>query len=143
MILGGKLSDRDYSARSDDMSGTTATQEILNSSVNINFADLATAAINFDDEKALFPSTTPARERTLVDVISTTMDVYPSALAIDDGSHKLTYEQLREEVDELAKRLWAMDVGAGDRVGVRVPSGSKIFTSPSSVHFSPAPPMFR
>ena len=125
MILGGKLSDRDYSARSDDMSGTTATQEILNSSVNINFADLATAAINFDDEKALFPSTTPARERTLVDVISTTMDVYPSALAIDDGSYKLTYEQLREEVDELAKRLWAMDVGAGDRVGVRVPSGSK------------------
>ncbi|HJX80258.1 Pls/PosA family non-ribosomal peptide synthetase [Glutamicibacter sp.] len=119
------MSDRDHSARSDVSSGNTATTDQRDSSINTNFAEPATAVINFDAEKALFPRTTPARERTLVDVISASMDVYPFALAIDDGAHKLTYEQLREEVDQLAKRLWAMDVGAGDRIGIRVPSGSK------------------
>ena len=105
-------------------SGSTETDDIAGAIAGLPEADPIPPP-QFDSRLALFPSTTPAPARTLVDVISTTMDIYPSAAAIDDGSSLLTYEQLRHHVQDLAKRLWAMDVGAGDRVGVRVPSGSK------------------
>ncbi len=73
---------------------------------------------------AIYPRRDAARPRTLVDVIRETIAKYPSAPALDDGSGALTYEQLEQRVLELANRLWGADVGAGDRVGVRVPSGS-------------------
>ncbi|PRA04025.1 amino acid adenylation protein [Arthrobacter sp. MYb229] len=116
MILGGKLIDWDYSARSGASSDVIPAAHKFDSSIVENPAD---------SETALFASTAPAPARTLVDIITTTMEVYPSALALDDGTCALSYAQLRVETEELAKRLWAMDIGAGDRVGVRVPSGSK------------------
>ncbi len=74
---------------------------------------------------AVFPSEPAAAERTLVDIILETIATYPSTPAIDDGSAILDYAELGVEIHELARKLWASDIGAGDRVGVRVPSGSK------------------
>ncbi|HEX2247814.1 MAG TPA: Pls/PosA family non-ribosomal peptide synthetase [Arthrobacter sp.] len=60
----------------------------------------------------------------MVDIIQETIAAYPAAPAIDDGDTCLSYEALGSRIDEVARHLWASDIGAGDRVGVRVPSGS-------------------
>ncbi|WP_425564211.1 AMP-binding protein, partial [Oryzihumus leptocrescens] len=65
-----------------------------------------------------------APPRTLVDVLLATRDRHRGAPAIDDGHVTLTYWQLLEAVDVQAARLAAEGVGAGDTVGVRVPSGT-------------------
>ncbi|MFJ2620680.1 Pls/PosA family non-ribosomal peptide synthetase [Glutamicibacter sp. NPDC087344] len=119
------MSGNDNVARADYGSVATRTLRRLAQHENEIHTLHSTAQADTNGHLALFPNTEPASERTLVDVITATMDSYPSALAIDDGTYRLTYAQLREEVEELAKQLWSMDVGAGDRVGVRVPSGSK------------------
>ena len=80
---------------------------------------------DYDSDLAVFPSEPAAAERTLVDIILETIATYPSAPAIDDGSNILDYAEFGAEIHELARKLWASDIGAGDRVGVRVPSGSK------------------
>ena len=49
---------------------------------------------------------------------------HPEATALDDGRVTLDYRALAAEVGSLAARLHAAGVGAGDRVGVRVPSGT-------------------
>jgi len=67
------------------------------------------------------PATAP---RTLVDILAATARRHPAAAALDDGTRTLTYRELLAEVDLRAARLTALGVGAGDRVGVRVPSGT-------------------
>jgi non-ribosomal peptide synthetase-like protein len=67
------------------------------------------------------PATPP---RTLVEVLADTARRHPLAPALDDGTTTLTYAELGEQVDELRQKLAANGVGAGDRVGVRVPSGT-------------------
>ncbi|MEU8897649.1 Pls/PosA family non-ribosomal peptide synthetase [Nocardia sp. NPDC048505] len=62
--------------------------------------------------------------RTLVDVLAATADTYPDAPALDDGETVLGYLELLNEVDMVVGRLAAAGVRAGDRVGVRMPSGS-------------------
>ena len=49
---------------------------------------------------------------------------HPEALAIDNGAEMLTYEEFAEAADELAAALNAVGVGRGDRVGVRIRSGT-------------------
>lgn len=63
--------------------------------------------------------------RTLIDILRTTAVEHPNASAIDDGSEALSYEQLLEEVAATASVLREQGVRPGDRVGVRVDSGSK------------------
>ncbi|MCQ1951297.1 amino acid adenylation domain-containing protein [Arthrobacter sp. zg-Y859] len=63
-------------------------------------------------------------QRTLVDIITETVSAYPGAPAIDDGTVSLSYAELELRVQALARRLWAGGIGAGDRVGIYVPSGS-------------------
>ncbi|MFC7451316.1 Pls/PosA family non-ribosomal peptide synthetase [Rhodococcus daqingensis] len=62
--------------------------------------------------------------RTLVDIVIATAEANPEALAIDDGTTTLTYLELLEEMYRGAQRLGEAGVGAGDRVGIRMPSGS-------------------
>ncbi|MFD4265880.1 Pls/PosA family non-ribosomal peptide synthetase [Rhodococcus sp. NPDC058481] len=62
--------------------------------------------------------------RTLIDIVIATAEANPDALAIDDGSTTLTYLELLEEMYGGAQRLGEAGVGAGDRVGIRMPSGS-------------------
>ncbi|MCP6368343.1 AMP-binding protein, partial [Klebsiella pneumoniae] len=48
----------------------------------------------------------------------------PDATALDSGTERLTYAELAEAADELADELAARGVGRGDRVGIRLPSGT-------------------
>jgi non-ribosomal peptide synthetase-like protein len=65
-----------------------------------------------------------APPRTLVDVFETTAARHPDALALDTGAETLTYAELEEAAGEVAARLVAAGVGPGDKVGVRVSSGT-------------------
>ncbi|MEU0246273.1 Pls/PosA family non-ribosomal peptide synthetase [Streptomyces sp. NPDC006235] len=73
---------------------------------------------------ARFSAGAAASPRTLVDIFEASVRAYPDEPALDDGHRPLTYRALAVEVDHLRQRLAALDVGLGDRVGVRVPSGT-------------------
>ncbi|WP_353510918.1 Pls/PosA family non-ribosomal peptide synthetase [Intrasporangium sp.] len=65
-----------------------------------------------------------APPRTLLDVLDATIASHPDAPAIDDTSSVLTYAELDEQVDRMARELAAEGVRRGDTVGVRAPSGT-------------------
>ncbi|WP_240196872.1 non-ribosomal peptide synthetase, partial [Nonomuraea lactucae] len=67
-------------------------------------------------------ATPPAR--TLVDILDATAAAHPDAPALDDGVTVLDYARLRKEVAHLADTLGEAGIGPGERVGVRVPSGT-------------------
>ncbi|WP_424531397.1 Pls/PosA family non-ribosomal peptide synthetase [Sphaerisporangium viridialbum] len=62
--------------------------------------------------------------RTLLDILAETTRLHPRRPALDDGLTSLDYEGLSAEARLLAERLGQAGVGPGDRVGVRVPSGT-------------------
>jgi non-ribosomal peptide synthetase-like protein len=62
--------------------------------------------------------------RTLVDVLGRTAAAHPDAPALDDGRDTLTYAGLLAEAATVAERLGELGIGPGERVGVRVPSGT-------------------
>ncbi|MFI6776044.1 Pls/PosA family non-ribosomal peptide synthetase [Nocardia sp. NPDC050412] len=62
--------------------------------------------------------------RTLVDILNSTAAAHPEAPAIDDGRVVLSYTELLTEIDAGVVRLTAAGVRPGDRVGVRLPSGT-------------------
>ena len=62
--------------------------------------------------------------RTLVDIFRETVDRHPDAPALDNGADVLTYAEFAEAADELAAALTRLGVGPGDRVGVRISSGT-------------------
>lgn len=63
-------------------------------------------------------------ERTLVEILQETASQYPDASALDDGRRSLSYAQLMAAVRAEGRRLHAAGLGAGDRIGVRIPSGT-------------------
>jgi len=63
-------------------------------------------------------------ERTLIDIIRDTAARYPDASALDDGHRSLSYAQLMDEVRATARKLHLAGLGAGDKIGVRIPSGT-------------------
>ncbi|WP_425303684.1 Pls/PosA family non-ribosomal peptide synthetase [Nocardia wallacei] len=65
-----------------------------------------------------------APPRTLVDILAETARDHPDAPALDDGGDPLSYAELLAEVDDTADRLREAGVRPGDRVGVRIPSGT-------------------
>ena len=62
--------------------------------------------------------------RTLLDVFRATVEAHGSAAAIDDGSAVLSYRELGCRVEDRAGALHAAGVRPGDRVGVRIASGT-------------------
>ncbi|ROZ64095.1 amino acid adenylation domain-containing protein [Kocuria soli] len=62
--------------------------------------------------------------RTLVDVFLETVERHGSAPALEAGEAHLTYDEFHEAAGEVAAELSALGIGAGDKVGVRVPSGT-------------------
>lgn len=72
----------------------------------------------------LLRSTQAPPVRTLVDILRQTALEAPDASALDNGSHVLTYQEFCEASDEFASALRERGVGRGDRVGVRVDSGT-------------------
>ncbi|GGS58841.1 Pls/PosA family non-ribosomal peptide synthetase [Actinokineospora fastidiosa] len=75
-------------------------------------------------QRAVFRSGPESPPRTLVDILAATAARHPDAPALDDGTSVLDYAGLLAEVDGLAAVLAGAGVGRGDRVGVRVPSGT-------------------
>ncbi|MEU2715240.1 Pls/PosA family non-ribosomal peptide synthetase [Streptomyces sp. NPDC007205] len=75
-------------------------------------------------DRARFSAGPASAPRTLVDVLEATVRSHPDEPALDDGTTCLTYRALAGEVERLRRRLAAGGVGLGDRVGVRVPSGT-------------------
>ncbi|MFB0835091.1 Pls/PosA family non-ribosomal peptide synthetase [Arthrobacter halodurans] len=63
--------------------------------------------------------------RTLMDVLAETAAEHPEAPALDDGDAALSYSELLAAVKSRARDLHASGLGAGDRIGVRVPSGTR------------------
>ncbi|NLG54608.1 MAG: amino acid adenylation domain-containing protein [Rhodococcus sp.] len=72
--------------------------------------------------------------RTLIDILRATAEYHPDAPAIDDGTIELTYRELLTEIDLGVEALAEAGIGAGDRVGIRMPSGShRLYVSILSV----------
>lgn len=78
------------------------------------------AAQDVLDRTALAPP-----PRTLLDILRETTARHPEASALDDGSGALSYAELMARVGRIAARLHEAGVRRGDRVGVRIASGSK------------------
>ncbi|MFJ5552749.1 Pls/PosA family non-ribosomal peptide synthetase [Streptomyces sp. NPDC093225] len=73
---------------------------------------------------ARFTAGPPAPPRTLLDVLDDSVRAHPDELALDDGTYRLTYRALAAEIERRRRALAAAGVRPGDRVGVRVPSGT-------------------
>jgi non-ribosomal peptide synthetase component F len=67
---------------------------------------------------------TVTARRTLADILDDTVRAHPGASAIDNGGKTLTYGELAEQVDAVRVLLVEQGIGLGDRVGVRVASGT-------------------
>jgi non-ribosomal peptide synthetase-like protein len=73
---------------------------------------------------AVFRSRSAPIRRTLIDVLDATVDAHAESPAIDTGTTTLTYRQLADEVEALRATLSGHGIGVGDRVGVRISSGT-------------------
>jgi non-ribosomal peptide synthetase-like protein len=71
----------------------------------------------------LLSSSAPA-PRTLIDILYDTAARFPDAPALDDGEVQLTYAELITDIEESVEWLAARGIGRGDRIGIRMPSGS-------------------
>lgn len=75
-------------------------------------------------DAAIYPFTQPDLPRTLVDILDATISANPKAIAIDNGASRLSYTELAQQINTRGKQLKDAGVGIGDRVGVRISSGS-------------------
>lgn len=73
---------------------------------------------------AVYAVERPPRVRTLVDIFQETCQHHPETVAIQGEDDEITYQELEELVDIQAQQLWDRGIGRGDRVGIRVPSGT-------------------
>ncbi|OAE03679.1 amino acid adenylation protein [Arthrobacter sp. OY3WO11] len=65
-----------------------------------------------------------APPRTLVQVFEEAARQFPDASALDDGRASLSYADLHAAAKAYARRLHRNGIGAGDKVGIRIPSGT-------------------
>lgn len=73
---------------------------------------------------ALLRSDRAPQPRTLVDILHDTAARYPDEAAVDNGAEALTYTELMTHAEAVAAGLVDIGVEPGDRVGVRIPSGT-------------------
>ncbi|WP_372434258.1 Pls/PosA family non-ribosomal peptide synthetase [Micromonospora luteifusca] len=73
---------------------------------------------------AVYRSSSAPVRRTLVDILDETVRAHPAADALDDGATALTYRELADEVEAVRLSLARHGIGRGDRVGVRISSGT-------------------
>jgi non-ribosomal peptide synthetase-like protein len=69
-------------------------------------------------------STAAPNPRTLIDILHESAARYPDAPAIDDGTVQLTYSELIADIEDSVAWLAARGIGRGDRIGIRMPSGT-------------------
>ncbi|MGC4755460.1 Pls/PosA family non-ribosomal peptide synthetase [Micromonospora trifolii] len=73
---------------------------------------------------AVFRSSPAAARRTLVDILDDSVRAHAEAFALDNGTTALTYRDLADEVEIVRMSLARHGIGVGDRVGVRISSGT-------------------
>ena len=73
---------------------------------------------------AVYPGAPAPPPRTLWQILEATAETYPRAIAIDDGRSVLDYLGLLQQVRRVGDRLASMGIGGGDRVGIRISSGT-------------------
>ena len=73
---------------------------------------------------AVYHGAPAAAPRTLWQILEATAEAFPEAIAMDDDRSVLTYRDLLRQARQAGDRLAAMGVGTGDRVGIRITSGS-------------------
>ena len=73
---------------------------------------------------AVYAATGPGPARTLVDIFHATASSFPDAVAIDDCTKNYTYSELVKNIENRVEKLRSAGVGTGDRVGIRVSSGT-------------------
>jgi non-ribosomal peptide synthetase-like protein len=77
--------------------------------------------------------------RTLVQILDESVSRWPDAIALDDGARALSYSDLGTEIVRLTAHLRESCIGTGDRVGIRVPSGTaELYLSVLAVLYSGA-----
>ncbi|MBD3752551.1 MAG: AMP-binding protein, partial [Micrococcales bacterium] len=82
--------------------------------------------MTFDQSAVLDRAAHAASPRTLVDILQETVRRHPEASAIDDGAGPaVSYRELAARVALTASRLVTAGVRHGDRVGIRMTSGTK------------------
>ncbi|KRE58763.1 hypothetical protein ASG92_22910 [Arthrobacter sp. Soil736] len=65
-----------------------------------------------------------APPRILIQILQETAKRFPDSSALDDGRTSLSYGELLRDVRAYGRRLHQAGIGAGDKVGVRIPSGT-------------------
>jgi len=73
---------------------------------------------------AVYASERAPEPRTLLDIFAETVARHPDVPALDDGGEVLDYRRLAAEVEAVQGRLAAVGIGSGDRVGIRISSGT-------------------
>ncbi|WP_444978825.1 Pls/PosA family non-ribosomal peptide synthetase [Actinoplanes utahensis] len=81
-------------------------------------------AVETAETPAVFRTRSVPVRRTLVDILDATVAAHPGARAIDTDARTLTYRELAAEVEALRAVLRGHGIGAGDRVGIRISSGT-------------------
>ena len=62
--------------------------------------------------------------RTLVDILRETVAANPDAPAVDNGVDVMTYAEFADAAEQFADALHEMGIGSGERIGIRIPSGT-------------------
>ena len=104
--------------------GPSPYQPLNNTIEDERAVQVARPVIGTRSDAAIFPTSQAHPSRTLVNILDETIAAHSGALAIDDGTVRLTYQALGTKMQAIARRLRDMDIGPGDRVGIRVQSGS-------------------
>jgi non-ribosomal peptide synthetase component F len=73
---------------------------------------------------AVYNSQPAAPPQTLLDILDDCIKAHPQHPAIDNGQRCLTYGQLQQEIALRVATLRASQIGVGDRVGIRMTSGT-------------------
>lgn len=76
------------------------------------------------DELAIYGVEAEPEARTLVDIAQETFQTYPNIIGIESADESLTYAQVAQRISQQVHRLHELGIGRGDRVGIRVPSGT-------------------
>ena len=81
-------------------------------------------AMAADEPFAIYSGAKAATARTLWQILETTAKAFPWAGAIDDGQSVLSYRDLLSGARQAGYRLASRGIGAGDRIGIRMTTGS-------------------
>ncbi|WIM68001.1 AMP-binding protein [Corynebacterium breve] len=87
--------------------------------------DLSTLPSREDHaEYAIYGVEPEPQERTLVDIAMHAIRQFPEVTALESDAESLTYAELEQRLREQVERLHELGIGRGDRIGIRVPSGT-------------------